>query len=130
MARAADERIARARGGAAPARVPIGLKDLFSVKGLPVTASSRVLAGNVATGVDVTALGKRAQHVEIAGGQARQPEQRQPLRQRDELRLPPEPLAAARDPLGGAGPVDPLAQAQPELGLPAFGPIAIRPGAH
>lgn len=69
-------------------RVPIGLKELSSVKGLPVTASSRVLAGNVATGVDVVALGKRAQHVAIAGGQARQPEQRQPLRQRDELWLP------------------------------------------
>ena len=66
-------------------RVPIGLKGPFSVKGFPVTASSRVLAGNVATGVDVAALGKRAQHVEIAGGEAHQPEQRQPLRQRDEL---------------------------------------------
>jgi aspartyl-tRNA(Asn)/glutamyl-tRNA(Gln) amidotransferase subunit A len=49
MARAADERIAR-EGEAAPllCGVPIGLKDLYSVKGLPVTASSRVLADNVA----------------------------------------------------------------------------------
>ena len=49
MARAADERIAR-EGGRAPllCGIPIGLKDLYSVKGLPVTASSRVLAGNVA----------------------------------------------------------------------------------
>jgi aspartyl-tRNA(Asn)/glutamyl-tRNA(Gln) amidotransferase subunit A len=49
-ARAADERIAR-EGPAAPllCGIPIGLKDLYSVKGLPVTASSRVLAaGNVA----------------------------------------------------------------------------------
>jgi aspartyl-tRNA(Asn)/glutamyl-tRNA(Gln) amidotransferase subunit A len=49
MARAADERIAR-EGEAAPllCGIPIGLKDLYSVEGLPVTASSRVLAGNVA----------------------------------------------------------------------------------
>ena len=49
-ARAADERIVR-EGPAAPllCGIPIGLKDLYSVKGLPVTASSRVLAaGNVA----------------------------------------------------------------------------------
>jgi aspartyl-tRNA(Asn)/glutamyl-tRNA(Gln) amidotransferase subunit A len=49
MARAADERIGR-DGEAAPrlCGIPIGLKDLYSVKGLPVTASSRVLEHNVA----------------------------------------------------------------------------------
>jgi aspartyl-tRNA(Asn)/glutamyl-tRNA(Gln) amidotransferase subunit A len=49
IARAADDRIAR-EGEAAPplCGVPIGLKDLYSVKGLPVTASSRVLEGSVA----------------------------------------------------------------------------------
>jgi aspartyl-tRNA(Asn)/glutamyl-tRNA(Gln) amidotransferase subunit A len=49
MARAADQRIAR-EGEAAPplCGVPIGLKDLYSVKGLPLTASSRLLEGNVA----------------------------------------------------------------------------------
>lgn len=54
LAAAADARLARARteGQAAPALcgIPLGLKDLYSVKGLPVTASSKVLAGNVATG--------------------------------------------------------------------------------
>jgi aspartyl-tRNA(Asn)/glutamyl-tRNA(Gln) amidotransferase subunit A len=49
MARAADDRIARERETAPPlCGVPIGLKDLYSVKGLPVTASSRVLEGSVA----------------------------------------------------------------------------------
>ena len=48
-ARAADERRAR-DGDAAPllCGVPIGLKDLYGVAGLPLTASSRVLDGNVA----------------------------------------------------------------------------------
>ena len=48
-ARAADERIAR-EGEATPllCGVPIRLKDLYSVKDLPLNASSRVLADNVA----------------------------------------------------------------------------------
>jgi aspartyl-tRNA(Asn)/glutamyl-tRNA(Gln) amidotransferase subunit A len=46
-ARAADERLA---AGDAPALcgVPLGLKDLYGIQGLPLTASSRVLEGNVA----------------------------------------------------------------------------------
>jgi aspartyl-tRNA(Asn)/glutamyl-tRNA(Gln) amidotransferase subunit A len=49
QARAADERLARERE-AAPlvCGIPIGLKDLLGVGGYPVTASSRVLADNVA----------------------------------------------------------------------------------
>jgi aspartyl-tRNA(Asn)/glutamyl-tRNA(Gln) amidotransferase subunit A len=49
-ARAADERRERA-GAAAPALcgVPIGVKDLYGVAGLPLTASSAVLEGNVAS---------------------------------------------------------------------------------
>jgi aspartyl-tRNA(Asn)/glutamyl-tRNA(Gln) amidotransferase subunit A len=49
-ARAADERRAR-EDDATPVLcgVPIGLKDLYAVAGLPLTASSRVLEGNVAT---------------------------------------------------------------------------------
>jgi aspartyl-tRNA(Asn)/glutamyl-tRNA(Gln) amidotransferase subunit A len=45
----ADERLAR-DGEANPplCGIPIALKDLYSVAGLPVTASSRVLAGHVA----------------------------------------------------------------------------------
>jgi aspartyl-tRNA(Asn)/glutamyl-tRNA(Gln) amidotransferase subunit A len=50
----ADARLAAARRQlkVAPALcgVPIGLKDLYAVDGLPVTASSKVLTGNVATG--------------------------------------------------------------------------------
>jgi aspartyl-tRNA(Asn)/glutamyl-tRNA(Gln) amidotransferase subunit A len=49
QARAADQRRAR-DGGEAPllCGIPIGLKDLYAVAGLPLTASSRVLAGYVA----------------------------------------------------------------------------------
>ncbi len=48
-AAAADERRARA-GSDAPVLcgIPIALKDLYAVAGLPLTASSRVLEGNVA----------------------------------------------------------------------------------
>jgi aspartyl-tRNA(Asn)/glutamyl-tRNA(Gln) amidotransferase subunit A len=49
-ARAADARIAD-QGELAPlvCGIPLALKDLFGVAGLPLTASSRVLDGNVAT---------------------------------------------------------------------------------
>ena len=49
-ARAADERRER-EGAAAPALcgIPIGVKDLYGVAGLPLTASSAVLEGNVAS---------------------------------------------------------------------------------
>ena len=49
-AQAADERRAR-EGDATPlvCGLPIGLKDLYAVAGLPLTASSRVLDGNVAS---------------------------------------------------------------------------------
>jgi aspartyl-tRNA(Asn)/glutamyl-tRNA(Gln) amidotransferase subunit A len=49
-ARAADERLDR-EGEAAPlvCGVPLGLKDLYGIEGLPLTASSRVLEGNVAS---------------------------------------------------------------------------------
>jgi aspartyl-tRNA(Asn)/glutamyl-tRNA(Gln) amidotransferase subunit A len=49
QARAADDRLAR-EGGAAPlvCGVPVGLKDLYAVAGLPLTASSRMLENNVA----------------------------------------------------------------------------------
>jgi aspartyl-tRNA(Asn)/glutamyl-tRNA(Gln) amidotransferase subunit A len=50
QARAADERRAR-EGADAPllCGIPLALKDLYAVAGLPLTASSRVLEGNVAT---------------------------------------------------------------------------------
>jgi aspartyl-tRNA(Asn)/glutamyl-tRNA(Gln) amidotransferase subunit A len=54
QARAADGRLSRARrqNAAAPALcgIPLGLKDLYAVEGLPVTASSKVLEGNIASG--------------------------------------------------------------------------------
>ncbi len=50
QARAADERLAR-EGARAPllCGIPLGLKDLFAVEGLPLTASSRVLANHIAS---------------------------------------------------------------------------------
>lgn len=55
QARAADRRLA-AEGADAPllCGVPVGLKDLYAAAGLPLTASSRVLADNVPD-VDCTA---------------------------------------------------------------------------
>ncbi|WP_354697367.1 Glutamyl-tRNA(Gln) amidotransferase subunit A [Paraconexibacter sp. AEG42_29] len=56
LAKAADERLApgseKARRRKSPlvCGIPLALKDLYAAKGLPVTASSQVLAGNVATG--------------------------------------------------------------------------------
>jgi aspartyl-tRNA(Asn)/glutamyl-tRNA(Gln) amidotransferase subunit A len=54
QALAADGRLSRARRerAAAPALcgIPLGLKDLYAVEGLPVTASSKVLEGNIASG--------------------------------------------------------------------------------
>src|SRR6185437_2890670 len=46
-ARAADQRLA---AGDAPALcgIPLAIKDLYGMQGLPLTASSRVLEGNVA----------------------------------------------------------------------------------
>ncbi len=44
MARAADARIAREEGGELEG-IPLGVKDLFCTKGVPTTASSRILEG-------------------------------------------------------------------------------------
>jgi aspartyl-tRNA(Asn)/glutamyl-tRNA(Gln) amidotransferase subunit A len=53
-AAAADTALAQARSGGAATPllcgVPLALKDLYAVKDLPLTASSHVLDGNVATG--------------------------------------------------------------------------------
>jgi aspartyl-tRNA(Asn)/glutamyl-tRNA(Gln) amidotransferase subunit A len=48
QARGADRRLARRRPAPLLCGIPIGLKDLYAVRGLPLTASSRVLEGNVA----------------------------------------------------------------------------------
>lgn len=54
LARAADARLAAGRRAhrATPlvTGIPLALKDLYAAKGLPVTASSKVLAGNIALG--------------------------------------------------------------------------------
>lgn len=51
QARAADRRLARRERGRAPVLcgIAIGLKDLYAVKGLRLTASSHVLTGHVAS---------------------------------------------------------------------------------
>ncbi len=76
-ARAADARLAA--GDAPPlCGIPLGLKDLYGMEGLPLTASSRVLEGNVA-GADaevwarlrrqgMVALGHTHTHEFAAGG--------------------------------------------------------------
>jgi aspartyl-tRNA(Asn)/glutamyl-tRNA(Gln) amidotransferase subunit A len=54
-ARSADERLARERdAGPIVCGIPIAIKDLYAIDGLPLTASSRVLEGNIAT-TDATA---------------------------------------------------------------------------
>jgi aspartyl-tRNA(Asn)/glutamyl-tRNA(Gln) amidotransferase subunit A len=67
-AREADERLSR-EGDEAPAMcgIPLALKDLYAVKGLPLTGSSRVLEGNVASD-DATAWARlRAQGMVLLG---------------------------------------------------------------
>ncbi len=67
-ARTADERIAR-EGAAAPplCGIPLGLKDLYGVSGLPLTASSRVLDGNVAAGDAIVWARLREQGMVLLG---------------------------------------------------------------
>ena len=69
--------------------------------------------------VHVAVLGQRPQHVEVAGREAREPEERQPRRQ---VRRAPARPAAARTPASsrsaGLGHADPRAQPPPQLGLP------------
>src|SRR4051812_37864244 len=68
MARAADERLAR-EGEDAPllCGVPVALKDLYAVAGLPVTASSRMLEGNVAAADSVVWARLRAAGMVLVG---------------------------------------------------------------
>jgi aspartyl-tRNA(Asn)/glutamyl-tRNA(Gln) amidotransferase subunit A len=67
-ARAADERLAR-EGDDAPllCGVPVGVKDLYAVAGLPVTASSRMLEGNVARDDSVVWARLRAAGMVLVG---------------------------------------------------------------
>src|SRR3954454_21845674 len=68
MARVADDRLAR-EGDDAPllCGVPVALKDLYAVAGLPVTASSRMLEGNVAAEDSVVWARLRAAGMVLVG---------------------------------------------------------------
>ena len=68
LARAADTRLA-AEGDAAPlvCGIPLALKDLFAVRGLGITASSRVLEGNVADSDSAVWRRLRGHGVVLAG---------------------------------------------------------------
>lgn len=75
LAAKADERLSarsvKARGRRAPllTGVPLALKDLYAVAGLPLTASSKVLEGNVAAG-DCTVWRKLRHHGMVLLGHA------------------------------------------------------------
>ena len=92
-AAAADRRLARGR---APllCGIPLGLKDLYSVRGLPLTASSRVLAGNVAP--ESSAVWARLRD---AGMVLRRPHPHPRVRRRGDDR--PGRQSLAPEPLGG-----------------------------
>lgn len=82
QARRADERRAREAPVSPLCGIPIALKDLYAVRGRPVTASSRVLDGNVAEydsvvwerlrDNDVVLVGHTHTHEFAAGGTADQ----------------------------------------------------------
>src|SRR4051812_49740067 len=68
MAVAADDRLAREGADAPPlCGVLVALKDLYAVAGLPVTASSRMLEGNVAAEDSVVWARLRAAGMVLVG---------------------------------------------------------------
>ena len=69
--------------------------------------------------VDVAAGGERMHDLELGAGQPRQPEQRQPGREVEQLRLGPQAHAGAGESFGRARDADPRAQRPPQLWLPA-----------
>ena len=81
--------------------------------------------------MDLAHVGDRSEHVEVRTRHPRQTEQRQSLRQVEQLELGLDLLARRRQPLRGAGSADPAPESSPQLGLPAFGAIlAGGPGAE
>ena len=90
--------------------------------------------------VHVAPRRQRAQHREPPGGQAREAEQRQPRRQRHQVRLRAQARARGLQPLGRTVDPDPRTQPPPQLGLPqrlvgqrparAVEILAPRPRAH
>ena len=70
--------------------------------------------------VHVAPRGERREHVAVAGGQSRQAEDRQALRQVDDRGLGAQARARLIEPLGRPRPTDALAQPQPQLRLPVL----------
>src|SRR4051812_11974034 len=68
--------------------------------------------------MNVTVSGESAKHLQMAGRQPSEPEERDALGQIDKPRLVDEPRARAREALGRVGGGDAVTQAAPELGLP------------
>ncbi len=71
--------------------------------------------------MNIAPAGERPQHLKMAGGQAREPEQRDPIGEVDERRVLEQPRAGAAAALGGAGQRDPGSQPPPQFGLPGVG---------
>jgi len=67
QARDADERRAREPSAPQLCGIPVGLKDLYAVAGLPLTASSRMLDGNIAKQDSVAWERLRANGMVLAG---------------------------------------------------------------
>ena len=71
---------------------------------------------------------QRPQNLEMAGRQARDPEQAQPRREFQQRRLLTQPRTGLRPPLGGPGERDPVAQPPPQRRLPRLADRQQLPG--
>lgn len=123
-ARAADARRAR-EGDAAPllCGIPIGVKDLYAVAGRPLTASSRVLEGNVAgadsvvwarlRGEGMVLLGHTHTHEFAAGGTT------------DQVGNPWEPVRIVGGSSGGSAAAVAAGMAPAALGTDTCGSLRI-----
>ncbi len=77
--------------------------------------------------VDVATRAERAQHLEVGRGQARQAEQADARRERDQPGLRAQARAPVRQPLGRRRHADPRAQPAPQLRLPVVVVLALGP---
>ncbi len=76
-------------------------------------------------------VGDRSEHVEVRARHPGQAEQRQSLRQVEQLEFGLDPLARRGQTLRRAGSADPAPEPSPQFGLPAAGPVLARgPGAQ
>jgi len=123
-ARRADERLARERERAPLlCGIPIGLKDLYAIAGLPLTASSRVLEGNVAASdaavwarlqaQGMVALGHTHTHEFAAGGTT------------DQVANPWDPATVAGGSSGGSAAALAAAMVPAALGSDTCGSLRI-----